>query len=60
VVGDRDKKSAKQSARQSRVYNLTPEEEDAIRQGLAELDRGEWVSEQAMRAFWMRCGVPPR
>jgi predicted transcriptional regulator len=44
-------------ARRSGVYEPTPEEEAAIRQGLAELDRGEWVGEDEMRAFWKRCGV---
>jgi predicted transcriptional regulator len=44
-------------ARRTGVYNVTPEEGAAIREGLAELERGEWASEEAMRAFWMRCGV---
>jgi predicted transcriptional regulator len=33
------------------------EEAAAIRRGLAELDRGEWVSEEEMRSFWKRCGA---
>jgi hypothetical protein len=44
-------------ARRTGLYEVTPDEEAAIRQGLAELERGEWTSEQAMRAFWTRCGV---
>jgi hypothetical protein len=44
-------------ARRSGVYDITPEEEKAIREGLAELERGEWTSEESMRAFWVRCGV---
>ena len=32
-------------------------EETAIREGLGELERGEWSSEETMRAFWVRCGV---
>jgi predicted transcriptional regulator len=44
-------------ARRTGVYKVTPEEEAAIREGLAELERGEWTSEEAMRAFWVRCGV---
>ena len=44
-------------ARRSGVYEPTPEEEVAIRQGLAEMDRGEWVNEDEMRTFWKRCGV---
>ena len=44
-------------ARRTGVYDLTAEEEAAIREGLAELERGEWNSEETMRAFWVRCGV---
>jgi hypothetical protein len=44
-------------ARRTGVYKVTPEEEAAIREGLAELDRGQWSSEEGMRAFWIRCGV---
>jgi hypothetical protein len=44
-------------ARRTGVYKVTAEEEAAIRQGLAELEGGKWTSEEAMRAFWVRCGV---
>jgi hypothetical protein len=44
-------------ARRTGVYPLSPEEEKAIREGLAQLDRGEWVSEERMRDFWKRCGI---
>jgi hypothetical protein len=44
-------------ARRTGVYEPTAEEAAAIREGLAELARGEWVSEDQMRAFWKRCGV---
>lgn len=44
-------------ARRQGVYEPTLEEEAAIRQGIAELDRGEWVSEDEMRTFWKRCCV---
>jgi hypothetical protein len=44
-------------ARRTGVHDVTAEEEDAIRRGLAELERGEWTGEEAMRAFWVRCGV---
>jgi hypothetical protein len=44
-------------ARRSGVYVVDAEEEAAIREGSAQLDRGEWVSEEAMRSFWKRCGV---
>ena len=36
---------------------LNEDEETAIREGLAELDRGEWVTEEEMKPFWSRCGV---
>ena len=45
------------AARRRGVYTVDEEEEAAIRRGLAELDRGEWVSEEEMRSFWKRCGV---
>jgi hypothetical protein len=44
-------------ARRTGVYVVDADEETAIREGIAELDRGEWVSEEDMRAFWKRCGV---
>jgi hypothetical protein len=44
-------------ARRTGVYELDDEEEAAIREGLAELDRGEWVNEEEMKAFWRRCGI---
>jgi hypothetical protein len=44
-------------ARRTGVYELTADEERAVREGLAELERGEWSNEEAMRAFWLRCGV---
>ena len=44
-------------ARRTGLYEVTRDEEAAIREGLAELERGEWTSEQTMRAFWTRCGV---
>jgi len=44
-------------ARRTGIYELTPDEDQAVREGLAELERGEWTSEEAMRTFWLRCGV---
>jgi predicted transcriptional regulator len=44
-------------ARRSGVYVVDEEEEAAIREGLAQLDRGEYVSEEDMRSFWKRCGI---
>jgi len=44
-------------ARRTGTYELSPEERVAIREGLADLDQGRSVSEEAMRAFWKRCCV---
>ena len=44
-------------ARRTGIYELTAEEQAAIHEGLADLDQGRSVSEEAMRAFWKRCGV---
>ena len=41
-------------ARRSDVYVMTEEERVAVRQGLAEADRGEFVSDEDMEAFWKR------
>ena len=44
-------------ARRTGLYELTPDEEAAIPEGIADLDRGRSVGEDEMRAFWKRCGV---
>jgi hypothetical protein len=44
-------------ARRNGIYVLDTDEESAIREGLAQLDRGEWVSEEDMKSFWKRCGI---
>jgi hypothetical protein len=44
-------------ARRTEVYELAADKEKAVREGLAELERGQWTSEEAMRAFWVRCAV---
>ena len=44
-------------ARRTGLYELTPDEEAAIHEGIADLDNGRWVSEEQMRTFWKRCGV---
>jgi predicted transcriptional regulator len=44
-------------ARRTGIYELSADEEIAIREGLADLDQGKWVSEESMRSFWKRCGV---
>jgi hypothetical protein len=44
-------------ARRTGTYELSAEEQVAIHDGLADLDQGRSVGEEAMRAFWKRCGV---
>jgi len=44
-------------ARRTGVYTPSPDEERAIREGLAQLERGESLSEKDMEPFWKRCGV---
>jgi predicted transcriptional regulator len=44
-------------ARRTGLYELTDEERAAIDEGLAQADRGEFVSDDDMAAFWKRCGV---
>jgi hypothetical protein len=44
-------------ARRTGVYVLDEGEEAAIREALSELDKGKFVSEEEMAAFWKRCGV---
>jgi len=44
-------------ARRAGVYVMTEEEQAAVREGLAEADRGEFVSDEDMKAFWKRNGM---
>jgi len=44
-------------ARRAGIYTPTPDEEMAIREGLAQLEHGEYLSEEDMHSFWKRCGV---
>jgi predicted transcriptional regulator len=44
-------------ARRTGVYVLDEDEEAAIREGIAQLDRGEAVTEEEMRSFWRRCRI---
>jgi hypothetical protein len=44
-------------ARRTGVYVVDAEEEAAIREGLAQLNRGDSMSEEDMKVFWKRCGV---
>ena len=45
-------------ARRTGVYVMTDQERAAVREGLAQADRGEFVSDEEMEAFWKRHGVP--
>jgi hypothetical protein len=44
-------------AERTGVYHASDEELRAIDEGIAQLDRGEYVSEEDMEAFWKRRGV---
>ena len=44
-------------ARRTGVYRLSDDERAEIQAGLAEADRGEFVSDEAMAAVWKRCGL---
>jgi hypothetical protein len=44
-------------ARRTGTYVMTDQERSAVREGLAQADRGEFVSDDEMDAFWKRSGV---
>jgi predicted transcriptional regulator len=44
-------------ARRKRVYVMDAEERAAVRRGLDEATRGEFVPDDEMSAFWKRYGV---
>ena len=44
-------------ARRSGVYVMSDEERAAVRQGLDQATRGEFVPDEDMNAFWKRYGV---
>ncbi|MEA2877166.1 MAG: hypothetical protein QOF14_2362 [Hyphomicrobiales bacterium] len=44
-------------ARQSGLYRLTDEERAAVKKGLEAAERGEFVSDEDMAAFFKRHGV---
>lgn len=39
------------------VYELTPEEWAQVEDGIAQAERGEFVSDEEMEAFWKKCGL---
>ena len=45
-------------ARRTGVYVMTEQERAAVREGLAQADRGEFISDEDMETFWKRHGVP--
>jgi len=40
-----------------RQYNLSAADIAAVREGSRQADRGEFVSEEEMTAFWQHCGI---
>ena len=44
-------------ARRTGVYRPTADERAAISEGVVQADRGEFVPDEDMQAFWKRCGV---
>ena len=44
-------------AQRTGVYVMTDAERAAVREGLAQADRGEFVSDEEMESFWKRHGV---
>jgi predicted transcriptional regulator len=45
-------------ARRTGMYVMTDQERAAVREGLVQADRGEFVSDEEMEAFWKRNRVP--
>lgn len=39
------------------IYVMTPDEESAVDEGLAQADRGEFVSPEKMAALWKKFGA---
>jgi predicted transcriptional regulator len=44
-------------ARRTGIYVMTEEERAAVKEGLRQADRGEFVSDHEMDAFWKKYGV---
>ena len=45
-------------ARRKGVYVMNDEERAAVREGLDQARRGEFVSDEEMDAFWKKIGIP--
>jgi hypothetical protein len=43
--------------RDQEVYQLTPEEEADLNEGLREAERGEFASDEDVRAMWAKYGL---
>jgi predicted transcriptional regulator len=44
-------------ARRTGIYTMSDEERAAVQRGLEQAQRGEFVSDEEVEAFWKRCGV---
>lgn len=44
-------------ARRTGRYTMTPDERQAVETGLAQIRRGDVVSDEEMQSFWKRFGV---
>ena len=44
-------------ARRTGIYTMSDEERAAVQRGLEQAQRGEFVSDEDVEAFWKRCGV---
>ena len=44
-------------ARRTGVYAMTDDERAGVIEGLKQAERGQFVTEREMAAFWTRCGV---
>ena len=44
-------------ARRTGIYTMSDEERAAVQRGLEQAQRGEFVSDEEVEAFWKRCRV---
>jgi predicted transcriptional regulator len=45
-------------AQRTGLYVMTEQERAAVREGVTQAERGEFVSDEDMEAFWKRSGAP--
>jgi predicted transcriptional regulator len=55
---DQEELAREIEARRKGVYVMSDEERAAVREGLDQARRGEFVSDKEMDAFWKKMGVP--